>query len=108
MGVGWALININSITIVWQLSPKEKLGAYTGLYYLFSQLAAIISPIFMGLILMIGEYAVGPVLTWRSIIPFMFVSMCFALFFMSRVKRGEVEYTKEELKSLEEKFASSD
>jgi MFS family permease len=108
MGVGWALININSITIVWQLSPKEKLGAYTGLYYLFSQLAAIISPIFMGFLLMIGELIAGPVLTWRSLVPFMAISMCFALFFMGRVKRGEVEYSAEELKQLEEKFAGSD
>lgn len=100
MGVGWALININSITIVWQLAPKEKVGTYTGLYYFFSQLAAILSPVAMGGLLMVGEMLVGPVYTWRSIVPFMLVSMVVALIFMSRVKRGEAELTEEELEAL--------
>jgi MFS family permease len=108
MGVGWALININSITIVWQLAPKEKIGSYTGLYYLFSQLAAILSPIAMGAILMVGELLVGPVFTWRSLVPFMFGSMVVALILMSRVKRGEVALTAEEIEALERQYGGGD
>jgi len=107
MGVGWALININSITIVWQIAPKEKIGAYTGLYYLFSQLAAILSPIAMGALLMVGEMILGEsarVYAWRVLLPFMLISMIAALFFMSRVKRGEAELTKEELEQLQQKY----
>ncbi len=107
MGVGWALININSITIVWQIAPKEKIGAYTGLYYLFSQLAAILSPIAMGALLMVGEMILGEsarVYAWRVLLPFMLISMVAALFFMSRVKRGEAELTKEELEKLQQKY----
>ncbi|MBD3186377.1 MFS transporter [Candidatus Bathyarchaeota archaeon] len=97
MGVGWALININSITIIWQLAPIDKIGSYTGLYYLFSQLAAILSPTFMGGILTAGEVIAGPVHTWRSLVPFMLISMVIALLFMFKVKRGEADEFSTEL-----------
>jgi len=47
-GVGWALININSLPIVADLASDEKIGSYTGLYYLFSLLAASTSPTIVG------------------------------------------------------------
>jgi MFS family permease len=108
LGVGWALININSITIVWQLAPKDKIGSYTGLYYLFSQLAAILSPTIMGFILMVGENLTGPVNTWRSLIPFMLISMVCAFLFMLGVKRGEATLSKQEVEELEAKYGSDD
>lgn len=47
-GVGWALININSLPIVADLASSEKIGSYTGLYYLSSLLAASTSPTIAG------------------------------------------------------------
>ncbi|MHB0857689.1 MAG: MFS transporter [Anaerolineae bacterium] len=47
-GVAWALININSLPIVADLATDEKIGSYTGLYYLFALLAASTSPIIVG------------------------------------------------------------
>ncbi len=49
-GIGWALININSIVIVWEIATDAKLGSYTGLYYLFSSSAAVAGPALIGLI----------------------------------------------------------
>ncbi len=43
-GIGWALININSLPMVVDMTTAVRLGTYTGLYYLFSTLAAIIGP----------------------------------------------------------------
>ena len=43
-GVGWALININSLPMVVELTSAARLGTFTGLYYLFSTLSAIIGP----------------------------------------------------------------
>ncbi len=43
-----AMISINGIVIIWQLAPEGKIGAYTGVYYLFTQTAAIISPVVAG------------------------------------------------------------
>lgn len=51
MGMGWALININSIVIVWELSGKDKIGMGTGIYYFFSAAAAITGPVIIGGIL---------------------------------------------------------
>jgi MFS family permease len=49
-GACWALININSYPFVVSMAAPGKTGAYTGLYYLFSSLAAIASPPLVGLL----------------------------------------------------------
>ncbi len=49
IGVGWGFIEINAITIVWNMAGKEKQGTYTGIYYFFSQAAAIVGPPLIGL-----------------------------------------------------------
>ena len=43
-GVAWACININSLPMVVDMTTASHLGTYTGLYYLFSTLAAIAGP----------------------------------------------------------------
>ncbi len=43
-GLGWALININSLPVVVDLTDAAQIGTFTGLYYLFSTLAAIAGP----------------------------------------------------------------
>ena len=49
-GIGWALVNVNSIVIIWELAPNlKKIGTYTGLYYFFSVLAAILGPMLIGM-----------------------------------------------------------
>lgn len=50
-GIAWALININSLPMVVDLTEAAKLGTYTGLYYLFSTLAAIAGPNITGWII---------------------------------------------------------
>jgi maltose/moltooligosaccharide transporter len=43
-GAAWALININSLPMVVDMTDAAHLGTFTGLYYLFSTLAAIAGP----------------------------------------------------------------
>ncbi len=43
-GVGWALININSLPMVVDMTDAARIGTYSGLYYLFSTLSAIAGP----------------------------------------------------------------
>ena len=50
-GICWALININSYPFVTDMAPKGFTGAYTGLYYFASSVAAIISPVALGAII---------------------------------------------------------
>lgn len=66
-GIGWALININSLPVVVDLTDQIHIGTYTGLYYLFSTLAAIAGPNINGLIIKLtgNNYAsifvIGPI-----------------------------------------------
>ena len=87
-GAGWALININSIVIVWEMAPTtKKIGTYTGLYYFFSFAAAILGPFMIGLIVdALGNETLFLASSFFYII---------ALIFVSLVKRGESELTEE-------------
>lgn len=89
LGIGWAMINTNSIVIVWELAPTEKqVGTYTGLYYLFSYLAAILGPMIVG---WFTDLLGLPYLLLNGAIFFIL-----ALIMMLFVKKGEVELTEEE------------
>lgn len=43
-GAFWALVNINSYPMVADMAREGQIGTYTGLYYFFSSLAAILAP----------------------------------------------------------------
>jgi len=90
-GAGWALVNVNSIVIVWELAPsKERIGTYTGVYYFFSFMAAIFGPFIMGSLtdLMTPGY---PISLLINAIIFFGISLVLMFF----VKRGEAELTEE-------------
>jgi len=82
-GMSWAMINVNSLPMVVDMTDDVRIGTYTGLYYMFSTLAAIAGPNINGqLIHLTGNnynaiMLVGPVF------------MLFALIMMLRVRRGE-------------------
>ncbi|RUT30615.1 MFS transporter [Paenibacillus zeisoli] len=57
-GVFWACININSYPWIVSTGREESIGTRTGLYYLVSSLAAIISPPLMGLMMDMFGYRV--------------------------------------------------
>ncbi|MDP3184190.1 MAG: MFS transporter, partial [Anaerolineales bacterium] len=82
-GAGWALININSLPMVVELTSAARFGTYTGLYYLFSTLSAIVGPNVNGWAVQLsdGNYNVIMLLA-----PF-FMVIAFTLMF--GVKRGE-------------------
>ncbi|MFO7795691.1 MAG: MFS transporter [Promethearchaeati archaeon] len=88
-GIGWACVNINSIVIVWELAPSaEKIGTYTGVYYFFSVLAAILGPFFIGALM--DLFGIASMFLNCGI--FFLISLVLMFF----VKRGEVELTEEE------------
>ncbi|MGQ4891630.1 MAG: MFS transporter [Candidatus Njordarchaeia archaeon] len=80
-GIFWALININSIVMVWEIGGSSKLGAYTGLYYFFSSLAAIVGPSVAGLIFDITGHGIMFIISVLYLIV--------AILFMSKVRKGE-------------------
>ncbi|MBC8507476.1 MAG: MFS transporter [Anaerolineales bacterium] len=47
-GICWALVNVNSLPLVYDHGDERKIGAYTGLYYFASQSAAVLGPVLSG------------------------------------------------------------
>lgn len=50
-GIAWACINVQAYPLVADLGGKEKIGFFTGLYYLFSMASSIVAPGFLGLLM---------------------------------------------------------
>jgi maltose/moltooligosaccharide transporter len=82
-GIAWAFININSLPMVVDLTTSARIGTFTGLYYLFSTLAAIVGPNLNGILIQVSGNNYNAI---------MLVSPAFlvvALLLMLGVKRGE-------------------
>ena len=84
-GISWALINVNSLPMVVDMTEPERVGTYTGLYYLFSTLAAILGPIVYGFII---QFSGGAYSLLMLISP---IFMALALISIAGVTRGEAE-----------------
>jgi len=82
-GIAWALININSLPMVVDMTTAARIGTYTGLYYLASTLAAITGPNINGWIIQLGGR------NYNTIMLVAPVFMLAALILISGVKRGE-------------------
>jgi MFS-type transporter involved in bile tolerance (Atg22 family) len=74
LGAAWAAINVNSLPMVVDMTDNLHVGTYTGLYYLFSTLAAIVGPNLNGWViqLMGNNYnlmmIIGPVFLVAAIV----------------------------------------
>ena len=80
-GLAWSLINVNSITVVWEMARGAQIGTYTGMYYFASALAQILSPPALGLLF----DAVGV----RALFPAALVMLVLAALMMLGVRGGE-------------------
>ena len=49
-GILWAMVNVNSLPLVYDHGDEKHIGAYTGLYYFSSQLAAVLGPTLGGVV----------------------------------------------------------
>ena len=80
-GFFWALINVNSLPMVYDVGGDSRIGAFTGLYYLAASLAAILGPQTVGLLIDLtgGSY--------RIMFAFSAVFMALAGVFMLRVRQ---------------------
>ena len=50
VGFFWSWVNVNSLPLVYDHGDEKRIGAYTGLYYFFSQTAAVLGPTLGGLL----------------------------------------------------------
>jgi len=89
-GLAWALININSLPMVVDMTIPARVGTYTGLYYLFSTLSAIVGPNVNGWIIQLTGRNYNSVMV---LAPFFMIT---ALVMMLGVRRGEANTTPQE------------
>jgi len=82
-GIGWAMINVNSLPMVVDMTTEEKLGGYTGLYYFFSQAANLVAPPLAGAFLDIIGYS--------TLLPFAAIFFILATITVQFVKRGDIK-----------------
>ncbi len=78
-GFFWALINVNSLPLVYDVSGAEAIGAFTGLYYLASNVAAVAGPQVVGFLI---DWSGGH---YRVMFPFAVAFMLLAAWFMGKV-----------------------
>jgi MFS family permease len=79
----WALVNVNSLPLVYDHGDERRIGAYTGLYYFSSQLAAVLGPTLGGVVVdVLGDQ-------YRWLWLFSTVFMALAWLAMGGVKAGK-------------------
>ncbi|HSM24115.1 MAG TPA: SLC45 family MFS transporter [Anaerolineaceae bacterium] len=84
-GFSWALININSLPMVVDMTTDAKIGTFTGLYYMASTLAAILGPNLNGWIVSLSGNNYSLMMLFSPIF------MLAAFIMMAGVKRGEAK-----------------
>jgi maltose/moltooligosaccharide transporter len=79
----WALVNVNSLPLVYDHGDERRIGAYTGLYYFSSQLAAVLGPTLGGVVVdVLGDQ-------YRWLWLFSTIFMALAWLAMGGVKTGK-------------------
>ena len=81
VGIGWALINVNSLPMVLEMCKGSEVGKFTGLYYTFSMSAQIATPIVAGWLLENVSY--------KALFPYAAVFALGAFFTMGFVRHGD-------------------
>lgn len=84
-GIAWAMINVNSLPMVVDLTTAARLGTFTGLYYLFSTFSAIVGPNLNGLLVQLSGDRYNIIMLFSPIF------LVIALILMIGVKRGEAQ-----------------
>lgn len=84
-GFAWALININSLPMVVDMTDDIHVGTFTGLYYLASTMAAIIGPNLNGWIIKLSGNNYSLMMLFSPIF------MLIAFIMMIGVRRGEAK-----------------
>jgi MFS family permease len=85
-GFFWALIAVNDLPFLYDLGDEGEIGAYTGVYFVATQAAAILGPVLAG-------FVIGRTASHRTL--FVFAALCAlaAWFALRRVRQLQVRGT---------------
>lgn len=102
IGIGWALVNINSYPMIVEMSNKTNVGKFTGFYYTASMIAQTATPILVGLIMSFNQAGL------KLLYLYAFITMILALVvFVFVVERRDLN-KKQEKKSFLENLGEVD
>ena len=80
IGSFWAMVNVNSLPLVYDHGDEKRIGAFTGLYYLSSQLAAVLGPTLGGVLVDV----MGNQYRWLWLFSAVFMAVALAMMFRVR------------------------
>jgi maltose/moltooligosaccharide transporter len=82
IGIGWALINVNSYPMTVEMAHKNNVGRYTGYYYTASMLAQTFTPVVAG-------YFIGRAQNYNILFPYavVLVLLAFVVFWFVKEKK---------------------
>jgi MFS family permease len=83
-GIFWAMVNVNALPLVFDHGDERRVGAFTGMYYFSSQLAAILGPTLGGQVV----ERLGNDYSWLWLFTSIFMGL--AAIVMLRVKSREI------------------
>lgn len=88
LGVGWALINVNSYPMMVEMASGKNIGKFTGYYYGASMLAQSITPILVGLIMSNSNIGLKALYVYAGV--FMIVALV-TFFFIKENKEARLK-----------------
>lgn len=83
LGLAWSLFSVNALPMVLDLAAATRAGAYTGLFFLATQLASVAGPVLAGRVL----HLTGS--NYRVLFLHISVMLAIAFVLMLGVRRGE-------------------
>ncbi len=83
-GCGWALINISSFPMLVEMSNKNNIGKFTGLYYTSSMVAQTLTPIVVGIVMTLKQ-------NQKPLFPYSLIMLSVALVIFIFVKEPKIK-----------------
>lgn len=106
IGIGWALVNINSYPMIVEMASQKNIGKFTGFYYTSSMIAQTATPILVGLIMSFNTNGLKILYVYAAVL--MAISL-FIFIFSKERKNNKNDNTKEKTKkSILENLGDAD
>ena len=102
VGIGWALVNVNSYPMMVEMASGKNIGKFTGYYYGASMLAQSITPILVGLIMSSSDIGLKALYVYACI--FMVVALVTFMF----IKENKEARLRAKNASTKKRFAALD
>ncbi len=106
LGIGWAMVNVNSYPMIVEMSNKTNVGKFTGYYYTASMIAQTATPVLIGLIMSLNHSGLKLLYIYAAVVMLIALVVFFFVKENEANKKKVMEQTAK--KSVLEKLADND